>query len=97
MDSGSYIKQHFAELLFADDSDKLKILIGGADAVLIGGNHLAIHLPTGHPSHHTDHDSAREWFYERGQSRPDESWIILYDLWCCWRSIMQLRDTLDYI
>jgi hypothetical protein len=54
------------------------------DAVLIGGNHLAVHIGMDHPPHTATHEEAMK-FYRPG-------WSL--DAWCCWKAIMELRDAM---
>jgi hypothetical protein len=52
-------------------------LVEGLQACMIGGNHLALHLPENHPPTETDPLEALE---KMGAG-------IDYDIWCAWRSI----------
>jgi hypothetical protein len=56
------------------------------DSVLVGGNHLALLIGADHPSYSASFDEAMEHYYCVVQE-PD-----LYEVWCCWRAIMLLRD-----
>ncbi len=58
-------------------------VVRAMDDVLIGGNHLAGILGAGHLPHTVDAVDALE-YYGAGDA---------YDIWCCWRAIMNLRDT----
>lgn len=50
------------------------------EKVLIGGNHLALHIGAEHPLYTDSCDTALAW-YGPG---------IKYDVWCCWKNIMEL-------
>lgn len=52
------------------------------ERVMVGGNHLAIHLPENHPPY----TAAPE------QALSAIGAVVEYDIWCCWRSIMNARD-----
>ena len=52
--------------------------------VMVGGNHLAIWLPQPCPPLETEPLAALE---QIGAG-------VYYDVWCCWRSIMQARAAL---
>lgn len=52
------------------------------EIVLIGGNHLALHIGDNPPHSRTDPLVALE-HYSAGMQ---------YDLWCCWAAIMNARD-----
>ena len=54
------------------------------DGVLVGGNHLALHIGANHPASKESADMALE-HYGAG---------IRYDVWCCWEAIMQARAAL---
>lgn len=53
-------------------------------AVLTGGNHLALLIGADHPPYEADPETALQ-HYGAGDT---------YEVWCCWRTIMQLRDAL---
>lgn len=57
------------------------------ESVLIGGNHLALLIGCDHPPYTASPDDALE-HYGAGD---------VYDIWCCWRSIMLARATLSKI
>lgn len=59
-------------------------LDGPIHDVLAGGNHLALLIGADHPSYKVDPFVALE-HYGAGDT---------YEIWCCWRSIMRLRDVL---
>ncbi len=54
--------------------------------VMVGGNHLAIWLPQPCPPLETEPLAALE---QIGAG-------VYYDVWCCWRSIMQARAALKH-
>jgi len=55
------------------------------EGVLVGGNHLEAWLPIPHPPLSGEPSTALE---QLGAG-------IAYDIWCCWRSIMQARAALE--
>jgi hypothetical protein len=57
-------------------------LISAISEVLIGGNHLALLIGADHPLHTASSAEALE-HYGAGDR---------YEIWCCWRAIMRLRD-----
>lgn len=62
-----------------------KTLEDAIEQVLIGGNHLALLIGADHPSYHASAQEALEHYYLTDNMRA-------YDVWCCWKNIMQLRD-----
>lgn len=58
------------------------------ERVLVGGNHLGLLIGADHPPYTATHDDARSFYYAR--NRKDA-----YEAWCCWRTIMELRDVLE--
>lgn len=65
-----------------DENKRLREAFG---LVMIGGNHLAIHLPDCSPAFGAPHLQALE---AMGPG-------IYYDIWCCWNSIMVARAALS--
>ncbi len=59
-------------------------LDGPIHDVLVGGNHLALLIGADHPPYTAKHEAALE-HYGAGDR---------YEIWCCWRAIMRLRDVL---
>lgn len=53
------------------------------ERVLIGGNHLALLIGADHPPYSASHDEALEHYRQNHDG---------YEAWCCWRTIMELRD-----
>lgn len=62
-------------------------LDGPIHDVLVGGNHLALLIGADHPSYKVAPSVALE-HYGAGDR---------YEIWCCWRSIMRLRDMLGEV
>lgn len=60
-------------------------LLEALEGVLIGGNHLALLIGADHPPATASCDEALEHY---GSSDT-------YEVWCCWRSIMQARAALS--
>ena len=79
--------KHNARLIaaLANSADALVELVRAARAVLTGGNHLA-GLIGNHPPYGTDIDTVQKHYLPH---HPD-----MYEAWCCWNTIMQLRDAL---
>jgi len=73
----------------ATEADALRAEIAelrdALEGVLVGGNHLATWLPIPHPPFSDEPSTALE---QLGAG-------ITYDIWCCWRSIMQARAALE--
>ncbi len=65
------------------ENDALRAVL---EKVLVGGNHLALHIDADAPSYKVDFESALEYFGDDG---------VAYDAWVCWATIMNTRDTLD--
>jgi hypothetical protein len=63
------------------------------ERVLIGGNHVALLIGADHPPYTASHDEAREHYRIR---RSGTDWNA-FEAWCCWRTIMQLRDAFDAV
>ena len=63
---------------------KIKALVKALNGVMIGGNHLATWLPIDHAPFEADPLTVLE---QMGAG-------MEYDIWCCWRSIMQARPVL---
>lgn len=61
--------------------------------VLIGGNHLALLIGADHPLHTVDHQTALT-HYHSGRGRAGRGQDA-YEAWCCWKTIMELRDAID--
>lgn len=57
--------------------------------VLVGGNHLALLIGADHPPHTANHETARAHYHihRKGQDA--------YEAWCCWKTIMELRDAIE--
>ena len=60
-------------------------LLAAAKNVLIDGNHLALLIGADHPPYSAEPLAALE-HYGVGDT---------YEIWCAWRSVMQLRDAID--
>ena len=54
------------------------------ESVLIGGNHLGLVIGADHPPHTATHEDAQR-HYGAGDK---------YEVWCCWRAIMNARAAL---
>lgn len=65
-----------ASMTIPDGTDEL------LERVMIGGNHLALLIGVDHPPYSAPPDDALS-HYGAGDK---------YEIWCCWRAIMQLRD-----
>lgn len=59
------------------------------DRVLIGGNHLGLIIGADHPPYTATHDQALEHYI--GENHDHDG----YEAWCCWRTIMELRDAVN--
>lgn len=59
------------------------------ERVLIGGNHLALIIGADHPPYTATHDQALEHYV--GENHDHDG----YGAWCCWRTIMELRDAVN--
>lgn len=98
-------KKQLAESIrkFSDELEKIKALDELSDAaapdilaalksIMTGGNHLALHISNSfgeHPAHDATHEEAAK-FYKVGVPGWDgNAWK--YDVWICWRAIMQAR------
>jgi len=53
--------------------------------VIIGGNHVALLIGVGHPPHTETHEKVLT-YYGAGDA---------YEAWCCWKTIMEARKTLE--
>ena len=73
-----------AEAYVAELEANLAKAVKSLDGVMIGGNHLAVWLPDDHPTADVEPLAALE---QIGAG-------VTFDVWCCWRSIMQARATL---
>jgi hypothetical protein len=69
----------------AELHERIEQLEAAFDGVLIGGNHLALLIGAGHPPYTATPGYALE-HYGSGDT---------YEIWCCWRSIMQARQALQ--
>lgn len=58
------------------------------EQVMISGNHLPSLIGADHPAYDVDCGKAREFYYRT--RRP-----LAYEAWCCWRTIMRIRDELE--
>lgn len=53
--------------------------------IMVGGNHLALLIGANHPPYTAESEDALR-HYGAGDT---------YEIWCCWRSIMQARQALE--
>lgn len=65
-------------------SEKLALAVKALKGCMVGGNHLALHLPEPNPAPETNPMDALERI---GSG-------VAYDVWCAWRSLMLARATL---
>ena len=66
-------------------ADAIEALVKAAEGVLTGGNHLAL-LIGNHPPAGTDIEVVQRHYLPHHQK--------MYEAWCCWNTIMRLRDAL---
>jgi hypothetical protein len=57
-------------------------LLAALEGIMVGGNHLALLIGADHPPYTAEPLAALE-HYGAGDT---------YEVWCCWRAIMQARD-----
>jgi hypothetical protein len=83
----SLVAEHFARFerdTIAALSARLAGVEAAGEAVLVGGNHLALLIGADHPPYCAEPNVALE-HYGAGDT---------YDIWCAWRSIMRLRTAM---
>ncbi len=55
------------------------------EKVLVGGNHLALLIGADHPPYTASHEDALTHYRQNHDG---------YEAWCCWATIMELRDVI---
>lgn len=83
-----YSDSEYCQVVSAENSElraRIAELEAALSSVLIGGNHLALLIGADHPLHTASHDEARA-HYGSGD---------IYEIWCCWRAMMNAGPALD--
>lgn len=62
------------------------------EKVLVGGNHVAQLLGRNHPSHKASNGEAFKYYASLRNTEDVLDLAISYEAWCCWKTIMELRD-----